>query len=256
MGEKSYVTYEDVVRFYKDKKEWPCYTKKFIEAGYGQEKSTGNYLNVAEVFFQKNLELDDEDSNGNEKSDDEKLKSKKKPDDERFYLYLMKKKKDEYKKLKTFKDFENEEKIRTLIENTKLVSVCKESGKEIETIYPSQKWHFYVSYITYQEFKGDIGDFAEEEFKYWRFARCPELMLWMAETALGKECFKVESVFNEAMQEFEEFEKKRKAGQDIEQAQGKAEKRKDVEIRVCKMIRRKIPWTCIEEKIKEKTHID
>lgn len=159
--------------------------------------------------------------------------------DERYYYYLMEEIKTNYKNVATFKDFESSAEISRLIEDPE--KVTGNNGGE----YPSQKWHFYVSYIAYREaaskveaLKGvvtPLRNFKNKFDYYSSHVKCPELMLWLAETALGSECPKVQSAYEIARTS-------RKNG-----INGKD---------TCDKIREIIPWTCIEEKIKEKTRID
>ncbi len=97
-----------------------------------------------------------------------------------------------------------------------------------------QKWHLF-EYILYQEMNaeynfskfGKVDDLESEEFMYYKRAECPELILWMAEEAVCKK---------------------------IEKARGKANELKaegKYSSKICAELRKILPWSEIENIIKE-----
>lgn len=102
---------------------------------------------------------------------------------------------------------------------------------------PGQKWHLF-QYILYQEMNSKYGfstnvkrvnDIDKEKFTYYQYARCPELILWMAEEA---GCKKIE----EAKIKAKEMKEKKEGYQ-----------------KICEELKKKfIPWAELEEKIPAK----
>ncbi|MCD8179882.1 MAG: hypothetical protein LUF26_00155, partial [Firmicutes bacterium] len=140
-----------------------------------------------------------------------------------------------YSEIPLFKYLGNKEQIENFIFHGKYETV-----NEIK--YPSQKWHLFVSYIAYQELNAEksslklgqtkkvkASDFESTVFDYYNRCVCPELMLWMAETALGSKSDKVIKAYQDA----EALSNKRGST-------------------ICATIRKNIPWKDIQLRITDK----
>ena len=150
-----------------------------------------------------------------------------KADDYVFAWFIIKSKKNDWKTVSIYEENngEQEDFYEWFFERCKKIN-----GSYI----PGQKWHLF-QYILYQEinskygfsaYGGWINDLEKEEFTYYKYARCPELVLWMAEEANCKR---------------------------IEEAKSKAKEMKEDKEwyqTICEEITREIiPWSEIKERI-------
>ncbi len=150
-----------------------------------------------------------------------------KVDDYVFAWFVIKSKKNDWKTISLYeeKKGEQEDFYKWFFER------CE---KKNDSYIPGQKWHLF-QYILYQEMNSKYGfstnvkrviDIDKEKFTYYQYARCPELILWMAEKA---GCKKIEEAKNKANEM-----KENKVGYQT----------------ICEELKKKfIPWAEIKEKI-------
>lgn len=149
-----------------------------------------------------------------------------KVDDYVFAWFVIKSKKNDWKTISLYeeKKGEQEDFYKWFFERCE-----KKNGAYI----PGQKWHLF-QYILYQEINSKYGfstcrrvkDIEKEEFTYYQYARCPELILWMAEEAGCKK---------------------------IEEAKIKAKETKEKKVgyqTICEELKKElIPWSELKERI-------
>ncbi len=147
-----------------------------------------------------------------------------KVDDYVFAWFVIKSKKNDWKTISLYEENKGKQFYECFFER------CK---KDNDSYVPGQKWHLF-QYILYQEMNakysfstaGRVYDIDKGSFTYYQYARCPELILWMAEEAGCKR---------------------------IEEAKIKAKEMKEKKggyKSICEELKKElIPWSELEEKI-------
>lgn len=154
------ITYDDVVKFYKDKENVVDY-----------DPQDDKCQKLAETFFY---------GSGT-------------PDDCIYSLELKKRMIDgTLTQLATFQYFEEQEAYKLVLSG---FTPKKQKNENKMIINPSQKWHLYVSYIAYQEIKAKLNFssevtavpgniFNEKQFCFGKQVKQKEYVKWM-KSALG-----------------------------------------------------------------------